>query len=78
MNTMCSDISNAQNWPMDEITCDIQLGIIHENITLRPAVEDFFKVNCYGRSAYRKLLLKKQKKNLFRFQAITTIKVNGT
>lgn len=44
MNTMCSDISGTHNWPMDEVTCDIQLGVINENITLIPAEDNFFKV----------------------------------
>lgn len=44
MNTMCTDITNAHNWPMDEVTCDIQLGVIFESITLIPAEDNFFKV----------------------------------
>lgn len=44
MNTMCSDISNSHNWPMDEITCDIQLGVMNEKITLLPAENNFFTV----------------------------------
>lgn len=44
MNTMCSDISNSRDWPMEEITCDIQLGVINEKISLIPAEDNFFKV----------------------------------
>ncbi|XP_037032666.1 uncharacterized protein LOC119071739 [Bradysia coprophila] len=44
MNTMCSDISNEHNWPRDEVTCDIQLGVTDENITLFPAEDSFFKI----------------------------------
>lgn len=44
MNTMCSDISNAQNWPKDEVTCDIELGVVDENVTLVPSEDSFFKV----------------------------------
>lgn len=44
MNTMCSDVTNTHDWPMDELTCDIQLGVLDENITLIPAEENFFKV----------------------------------
>lgn len=44
MNTMCTDMTNAHNWPRDEVTCEIQLGIISETVTLTPAEDDFFKV----------------------------------
>lgn len=52
MNTMCSDISNTHDWPMDEVNCDIQLGIISEIITLIPAEDNLFKVifpSCYNK-----------------------------
>lgn len=44
MNTMCSDIGSEHNWPMDEVTCHILLGVINKNITLIPEEENFFRV----------------------------------
>lgn len=76
MNTMCSDISNERNWPMDEVTCDIELGVVDDNITLIPAEDSFFKVEKIAVTEVRNEIFRRM--FFFRFKATTTIRVNGT
>ncbi|KAJ6645370.1 Neuronal acetylcholine receptor subunit alpha-9-I [Pseudolycoriella hygida] len=52
LNTICSDISNVRNWPMDDVFCDIQLGVISGGVTLSPAKENFFQINGNDRSEW--------------------------
>lgn len=44
--TLCSDSEpfNYQHWPLDELRCDIWLGVMMGEATLRPKAGDFIVV----------------------------------